>query len=172
MTLLFKRTDFLKYLMILVGVMFFQSPSSAAVAASNDIAIKFLIDAKGSCKSETVNLSLNNVYFLKDKSLIEPIVDGYKILEINGDNFDVAYYSKDGKFKQLKFDNIALDVAANNKNNSDVDIEASFVLLDGQVAVYWKETFINRPYKHGIFKVDNDKLVFYCEGKGGIYKSH
>ena len=161
-----------KYLSVLCIAIFSNYCVSAQLAVSNDINVKFLIDAKGTCNFEGGSLSLNNVYFLKDKSLIESTIDGYRILEVNKDDFNIAYYSKNGKFKQLKFDNVSMKVSLSNKNNSDVDIEASFILIEGQVAVYWKETFINRMYKQGIFKIDADKLVFFCEGKGGTYTSH
>lgn len=54
----------------------------------------------------------------------------------------------------------------------DPDIELKLVLLDGQLAVYWRETYQHRQYRQGLFRVEDSRLVPWCEGMGGIYTSH
>lgn len=54
----------------------------------------------------------------------------------------------------------------------DPDVELKLVVLDGQLAVYWRETYRHRMYRQGLFRVNGARLVRWCEGMGGIYTSH
>ena len=54
----------------------------------------------------------------------------------------------------------------------DPDVELKLVLLDGQLAVYWRETYQHRMYRQGLFRVKGAYLARWCEGEGGIYTSH
>jgi hypothetical protein len=54
----------------------------------------------------------------------------------------------------------------------DPDVELKLVVLEGQLAVYWRETYQHRMYRQGLFRVEGSRLVRWCEGMGGTYTSH
>ena len=60
---------------------------------------------------------------------------------------------------------------------ADIDIRLEFASLNGQLFVYWQETYLHRIYRQGLFRIDaaadwSDRLTPYCEGEGGEWISH
>jgi len=145
---------------------------NAFANAQNVDSRKFEISSKGSCKAEKVDLDLEGIYFLKNTMVKQSAKDGYRILEVDNDGVDIKYYANNDVLKRTIPLDVAMKILSFNKDKGDIDIEVNFILLDGQVAIYWKETYLHRLYKQGVFKVENDELVFFCQGKGGTYTSH
>lgn len=52
--------------------------------------------------------------------------------------------------------------------NEDLDLDLKFVLLEGELSLYWRETFRHRLYRQGIFRILRDGLAARCSGVGGI----
>lgn len=53
-----------------------------------------------------------------------------------------------------------------------LDIELSFVKLNSELYIYWKETYQSKPYHQGLLNYKDGKLTSYCKGQGGAYTTH
>jgi len=67
---------------------------------------------------------------------------------------------------------LVYNVPAIVSKGEDPDLSVHLVLLSGDLAIYWRETFQNRQYRQGVFAILEGKLVLICEGIGGISTSH
>ena len=144
-------------------------PYSALAGEPN---VKFIMAKKGSCLSEHEKIDLNEIYFLSDTKLVKKNTNGYELWEVDGEKFYLGQYSSGGEFVSKYFTNVSMEIVEKVKNSKDMDVQLSFVLVDGAVALYWKETFIHRVYNQGIFKINGNNLVYLCSGKGGIQSGH
>lgn len=128
----------------------------------------------GGCKSEREFVGLKNIYFLQNREIIQERKNGYSLLSIEGETFRIEKYTpRDVHIETLVFD-ISMEILSRTKGDKDIDIELDFVLLgkDNRIGIFWKETFLHQSYRQGIFKLDNEKLLWFCEGRGGIDSSH
>lgn len=50
----------------------------------------------------------------------------------------------------------------------ELDIEMDPVLLEGNLYVYWRETFRHRSYRQGLLEVTGMTINKVCEGNGGV----
>lgn len=67
-----------------------------------------------------------------------------------------------------RFSSEIIDIGHIVSPNEDIDISLSFVLLDEKVSLYWRESYLNRRYRQGIFRIDGaEGIVSVCEGVGG-----
>lgn len=48
----------------------------------------------------------------------------------------------------------------------DLDLDLKIVALAGRVYVFWRETFLHRPYRQGLLRIVGDELAPFCEGMG------
>lgn len=53
-------------------------------------------------------------------------------------------------------------------SEDDFDISSTFALSEGQLYLYWRQTFIHRSYYQGLLKIDKAKVSQYCYGSGGV----
>lgn len=66
-----------------------------------------------------------------------------------------------------------VDVSRIASADTDIDISLNFIILDGKISVYWKETYLNRRYRQGVVNLSRDGDVsIICEGVGGVDRSH
>lgn len=66
-----------------------------------------------------------------------------------------------------------IDIGQLISPNYDIDISLSFMSLEGQVTLYWRETYLNRRYRQGVFSIDSTgNIAPICEGVGGVDRSH
>lgn len=56
--------------------------------------------------------------------------------------------------------------------DEDVDMELSFAVVDGELLLYWRETYRHRHYRQGFLRIVDDSLVEVCRGGGGVEMSH
>jgi hypothetical protein len=63
----------------------------------------------------------------------------------------------------IQVDNIGYDL--NPKGG--IDIVLNFAMVDGVLGVYWRETYQHREYRQGLYRLDHDRIVPWCEGIGG-----
>lgn len=56
--------------------------------------------------------------------------------------------------------------------DAHLDLDLKFVLIDGTIGLYWRETFQHRMYRQGVFRFTAQQLTKVCEGEGGISFSH
>jgi hypothetical protein len=52
------------------------------------------------------------------------------------------------------------------------DIDLSFVLINNELSIYWKETYLHRAYRQGIVAIRRDTVVAVCDGFGGFDSTH
>lgn len=64
------------------------------------------------------------------------------------------------------------DLGSDISATSDIDIQLRLILLDGNLGVYWRETYQHRRYRQGIFRIHGERLTSLCEGLGGANSSH
>ncbi len=53
-----------------------------------------------------------------------------------------------------------------------LDIDIKFAVVNGEIALYWRETFQHRSYRQGLLRINGDDLTPWCEGRGGVDVSH
>jgi len=51
--------------------------------------------------------------------------------------------------------------------DASLDLDLKFVLIDGAIGLYWRETFQHRMYRQGVFRFTWGQLTKVCEGRGG-----
>lgn len=104
--------------------------------------------------------------FLENRSVDFSTPDGQRRLSISGESVIIG----DPRRKEagIYIDNIGYKVG----KGDDLDVQLTLGLLDNRLVLYWKETFIYRTYKQGLFVVTGERIEFLCQGIGGIYKSH
>jgi hypothetical protein len=54
----------------------------------------------------------------------------------------------------------------------DLDVQLKLALYGGRPVIYWKETYLHRMYRQGLFGLGDWKVAPLCEGTGGLYRSH
>lgn len=62
----------------------------------------------------------------------------------------------------------ATNVATAMDPNSDLDIELKLGYFDGDLVVFWKETFRYRIYRQGMFRIVGESVTPLCAGRGGV----
>lgn len=73
-------------------------------------------------------------------------------------------------FERLEGDRsiTSFNVGAILSDESDIDVELRLALVENQLSVYWRETFQNRIYRQGLFRIVGEELQRWCEGRGGV----
>ena len=120
------------------------------------------LDPIGSCEGGGRAIDLRKVLFLENRSVDTDWPEGTLRLSLSGDYFyadEVINRQVSRQHYQLVLDSI--------QDGSDLDIELKFAYFEGELLLYWKETFQNRLYRQGLFKISGPNLTFLCEGRGG-----
>jgi hypothetical protein len=91
--------------------------------------------------------------------------DGPLRLKLEGEHFYI--YALDDREREIGGGSIA----SRADPLHDLDVELKFAYFEGELVIYWKETFQHRIYKQGLFKVDRGGAAFICSGSGGVRTS-
>jgi hypothetical protein len=73
----------------------------------------------------------------------------------------------------VEFDNVEganiyiLEIDEHFRISSDIDITMNFVVLDDEIVVRWRETYLHRSYRQGLFRVAGAGIEEICAGTGG-----
>jgi hypothetical protein len=126
----------------------------------------------GTCKSKTDNVYLNEALFIKNEIVKEVTEEGFLLKKIIRDMLVIESYNSNGELVGSYPIDVKSQIAKGNKKLSGIDIELSFVSVGGSFGVYWKESYLNRPYLQGVFNLKNNHLEWFCEGEGGLSMSH
>ncbi len=121
----------------------------------------------GYCANSDGPIDLDAILFLRNESV--RIGEGLEA-RINGEHI---YINEIGQREAFTYFSVATAISP----TTDIDIRLEFASLNGQVFVYWKETYLHRIYRQGLFRIDAtadwpDRLTPYCEGEGGEWISH
>jgi hypothetical protein len=141
-----------------------QIPSSVAGSIKDRLRDEFRY---GYCAAEAKKIDIKNLMFLKNTEIRLSLNPGYALIGIEGESLRIEKHNNSGSLVDTKIIDVDKSVLAHAKQTGDIDIEMSFVLLDGSIAVFWKETFMHQSYRQGIFKLENDNLQWVCEGTAG-----
>lgn len=97
---------------------------------------------------------------LVDTSITMNVNDEPAQVRLEGENVVVQFDRPSGANTYI------LEVDSKFRNGPDIDVELSFVLLDGEIVVRWKETFVHRAYRQGLFRVQGSGIEEICTGTG------
>jgi hypothetical protein len=117
-------------------------------------------ESLGSCRSNSEYINLGRVMFLKNE-----VID---LKDTNG-LVRVALDRQKVRMQRVKLGVVQETVIVNVGNiiSGDPDIILTLGMLDDQPVLYWKETFLHRSYRQGVFKILGQSLVPLCQGMGG-----
>lgn len=121
----------------------------------------------GDCVSSGGPVALDSILFIRNEWVqigggLEARIDGETVYINEIDQRDAFSY---------------FSIATAISPTADIDIQLQFALLDGELFVHWRETYLHRMYRQGLFRLEPqadwpDRLVPYCEGRAGVEFSH
>lgn len=125
-----------------------------------------IFDGIGACGDQVRRVDMRRVAFLENQSIDLGTGSTQMRIRIEGEK---AYTQAIGTNinQPTHIHNVALDV----QRNGDIDIQLKLAILDGQLLIYWRETFQHRMYRHGLLRPELTRLVPVCEGRGGFNSS-
>jgi len=143
-------------------------PAAAApptVVSSREVAIDLL----GNCVTRDGRaIDLHRVAFLDDRPLVFDAPGGPYRAWIEGQKLLV-----ENPAREIYFNRIDYQVAADG--GGDLDLEVRLALVEGRLAVYWRETYRNRTYRQGLYTIaardlhrTGEGVTYLCAGSGGI----
>ncbi|MGV9007280.1 MAG: hypothetical protein ACOH1H_11145 [Brevundimonas sp.] len=71
-------------------------------------------------------------------------------------------------FKNQKIEEGLINIRNLIDNGHDLDIRLSFMVSEGGYYLHWRETYENRIYRMGLFKLVASEMVPLCNGSGGV----
>lgn len=125
----------------------------------------------GTCIENKQTVYLNEAFFIKNKVIKIRSENGYSIIKIVRDLLDVKKFDKNGSLIESYILDVKGNVLKRNDKVKDIDIKISFVWVDNELGVYWKESFLHKQYMQGVYMIKNNQLNFYCQGSGGGFSS-
>lgn len=139
----------------------------AASAGPHVVVPDVRLDRVGNCVTGEGRLvGLRNLMFLENRSLDISSGDGSIRIILEGERVEIETLGPK-PVRGIYSTNIGDEVDPND----DLDIELKLALLSERLLIYWKETYQNRIYRQGLFRVVNEKVESFCEGKGGLNSS-
>jgi hypothetical protein len=137
--------------------------SSSTQAAEHSISTDLRWLALGVCRGPTGLVDLRRVSFLTNRSILWKISGKLTRVSVEEESLHVA------EIKENIEQGITIrDSAYEISPDSDIDIDLSLAILDGELVVYWRETFKHRRYRQGVMRVSERPISSLCEGSGGI----
>jgi hypothetical protein len=114
----------------------------------------------GSCRGDRKYVDLGRVMFLKNNEIDVDHPDGK--FHITLDRQKIRIQRSNGKA-----DNETHVLNVGNMLDGEPDIVLTLGLLDHRFVLYWKETFLHRSHRQGLFQILGQSLVPLCQGVGG-----
>lgn len=133
-------------------------------AIANQSNITF--DSIGSCGDRASRVDMRRVAFLENRSIDWGAGSRRMRVRLSGENAYVQAIS--ARVNQpVNIHSVALTV----QRDGDIDIQLKFAILDGELLIYWRETYQHRMYRQGLLRPELSQLVSLCEGRGGLDSS-
>lgn len=126
----------------------------------------------GTCKNENGDVYLNEALFVNNEIVKIRLDAGYALLKIVRDFIDIEIYNNESNLLESYRRDVKESISKKSKKLSGIDIKLSFVWVDNSFGVYWKESYLNKPYLQGVFKLRDFQLDWFCQGSGGFKTSH
>jgi hypothetical protein len=128
------------------------------------------LDPTGWCEGSGGRIDLHRVMFLENRTLEVDGGTGPLLLRLEDETF---YSDEIGERSRHRtyFDKIDALV----QPSEDLDIELKFAVVNGRLTLYWRETYQNRFYRHGLLSLEGRALfgdnaqamIPLCAGRGG-----
>lgn len=120
----------------------------------------------GSCSSGERRIDMQRVMFLENRTLLTSESQP-RLIEVRRETATIEMEDREGA---LTTSYVPIDALIDDE--ADLDLELKLVVFEGEVMVFWKETFQNRIYRQGLVKLIGQDFVPVCEGQGGSEVSH
>ncbi len=115
----------------------------------------------GSCLNAAGAVDMSRVWHLNNES----VAVGDRVVRSSGES--VVIDLPNGSMLVLH-----VGLSLSEERGRDLDLNLSLAALDGEVMVYWRETFQHRVYEQGLLKVVGDDVQIYCSGAAGADSVH
>lgn len=130
------------------------------------------LEVTGSCEGGGGSVDMRRVMFLENRTLVIDGATGPLQIEVDGEDFAIEEIGEGSGRRTY-----AERVDAMVEPDEDLDIELKLALVDGRLALYWRETYQNRFYRQGLlaiegrafFNPEDRGLRPQCEGRGGSH---
>lgn len=116
----------------------------------------------GTCEAGTRNFDLKRLFILQSRTVYWLEGGRTRAAELNREHLFFEY-THDGIVDRDSW----IDIAEAVEPERDIDIQTVFGFFDNELVVYWRETYQNRRYRQGLFKLQEGALPELCEGTGG-----
>lgn len=133
---------------------------------------QFATSKEGVCKNKTTSIAVRDIIKLKNKSIKDE--SKHILIGIEGESVFLEKIIGDGSNKSTEKVVFNLDAELSEKyNEDDMDIDLELVILENLgYAVLWRETYKHKQYRLGVNVFKNGSLEYFCDGMGGVSKSH
>ena len=121
----------------------------------------------GSCLAGEVAFDLSEALMISNRNIDVGNVGERTRARLDGESLIILNGDPDRSSSEI------IDVGQLISPNDDIDVSLNFMSLEGRIALYWRETYLNRRYRQGVFSFDGTgNIVLICEGVGGVDRSH
>ncbi|HEX8643883.1 MAG TPA: hypothetical protein VF702_08220 [Allosphingosinicella sp.] len=138
--------------------------ASAADAEGPDIVISEI----GTCLRRGPPIDLRRLWLLENREVALDTPAGPLTVTVERDTLRIAEAAADGK-RRVRIWEIGRMF---EDERGRLDVQLSLGVLDSDLVLYWRETYRNRIYRQGLFRIPAGELVALCEGRGGITRLH
>lgn len=132
--------------------------------------LKSQLYSKGLCTSPERSIDLDDTFFLQNIAVQLPQEKNPTWVEIQGESIRLTRNGEKG-IETERID-LELEISRHYGISDSLDISPTFIFLDGEIAVHWRQTFQHQRYKQGVFKLKRGNIVWECDGVSGVNKSY
>jgi len=121
----------------------------------------------GNCETpEGQQIAMGDILFIENRDIPLDGGDRTTRASIRGQYLDIVRDGEQGVVTRRRMIEEEVDFG------TDLDLELKFVLIDGAIGLYWRETFQHRVHRQGLFRITGERLSKICEGHRGISVDH
>lgn len=158
--------------MLIAALLASQPTPGTAAPPGSGVALR--LEVTGSCEGGSRSVDMRRVMFLENRTLVIDGATGPLQIRVDGEDFAVEEIGENSGHRIY-----AEPMNAMVEPDEDLDIELKLALVDGRLALYWRETYRNRFYRQGLltiegrafFNAEDRGLRPLCEGRGGSHSA-
>jgi hypothetical protein len=127
-----------------------------------------VISEIGSCLRRGQPIDLRRLSLLESREVTVDSPAGPLWVTVQGDKLRIAEPAVGGSRRVRVWEIGSLF----EDERGRLDVRLSLGVLDRDLVLYWRETYQNRIYRQGLFRILDGELVPLCEGRGGVTRRH